>query len=49
MHVGTTAATIDGYAMKVTSPRRKILDPWHEAQTNEQKSSHVSKQETCSA
>jgi hypothetical protein len=49
MHVGTTVETIDGYTMKVTSPRRKILDPWHEATTNELKSSHVNKQETCSA
>jgi hypothetical protein len=35
MHVGTTAEMIDGYTMKVTSPRRKILDLWHEATTNE--------------
>jgi hypothetical protein len=49
MHVGTSAATIDGYTTKVTPPRKKILDRWHEAQPNGQKSSHVSKRETRSA
>jgi hypothetical protein len=35
MHVGTSAEMIHGYTMKVTSPGRKILELWHEAETTD--------------